>query len=49
MQLKGKTAIITGAAGGIGRATVLRFVQEGCAGCRCRHSAEKGPRKQPIL
>ena len=29
MQLKGKTAIITGAAGGIGRATVLRFVGEG--------------------
>ena len=29
MQLKGKTAIITGAAGGIGRATVLRFAQEG--------------------
>ena len=29
MQLKGKTAIITGAAGGIGRATTLRFVGEG--------------------
>ena len=29
MQLKGKTAIITGAAGGIGRATALRFAQEG--------------------
>ncbi len=29
MQLKGKTAIITGAAGGIGRATVRRFVGEG--------------------
>ena len=29
MQLKGKTAIITGAAGGIGRATALRFVAEG--------------------
>lgn len=29
MQLEGKTAIITGAAGGIGRATALRFAQEG--------------------
>ena len=29
MQIKGKTAIITGAAGGIGRATVRRFVGEG--------------------
>ncbi|MCZ6679294.1 MAG: glucose 1-dehydrogenase [Candidatus Poribacteria bacterium] len=29
MRLKGKVTIITGAAGGIGRATVLRFAQEG--------------------
>src|SRR5216684_5242548 len=30
-QLHGKTAIITGAAGGIGRATALRFASEGAA------------------
>ena len=30
-QLHGKTAIVTGAAGGIGRATALRFAGEGAA------------------
>jgi len=29
VRLKGKTAIITGAAGGIGSAISLRFAQEG--------------------
>ena len=28
--LRGKVAIVTGAAAGIGRATVLRFAREGC-------------------
>ncbi len=32
MELKGKIAVITGAASGIGRATALRFAQEGAAG-----------------
>ena len=29
MRLENKVAIVTGAAGGIGRASVLRFAQEG--------------------
>lgn len=32
MELKGKVAVITGAASGIGRAAALRFAQEGVAG-----------------
>lgn len=31
MQLRGKTAIITGSAGGIGRATALQFAREGAS------------------
>lgn len=32
MELKGKVAVVTGAASGIGRAAALRFAQEGAAG-----------------
>jgi NAD(P)-dependent dehydrogenase (short-subunit alcohol dehydrogenase family) len=32
MELKGKIAVVTGAASGIGRAAALRFAQEGAAG-----------------
>ena len=48
MQLKGKTAIITGAAGGIGRATVLRFVQEGARVVAADIQGE-GAEETPIL
>jgi NAD(P)-dependent dehydrogenase (short-subunit alcohol dehydrogenase family) len=30
MKLKGKVAVITGAAGGVGKATVKRLASEGC-------------------
>jgi NAD(P)-dependent dehydrogenase (short-subunit alcohol dehydrogenase family) len=35
MDIKGKVAIITGAASGIGRATALRFAADGAAGVVC--------------
>ena len=47
MQLKGKTAIITGAAGGIGRATVFDSSKR-VRGLSLPTFREKVPRKQPI-
>lgn len=35
MRLKGKVALVTGAASGIGASAVERFVAEGCAVCLC--------------
>ena len=35
MRLKGKVALITGAASGIGAAAVERFLAEGCSVCLC--------------
>lgn len=42
MRLKGKTALITGAASGLGAATVERFVAEGCRVCLCDIQVEQG-------
>ena len=42
MRLEGKTALITGAASGIGATAVERFVSEGCRVCLCDIQAEQG-------
>lgn len=42
MRLEGKTALITGAASGIGAAAVERFVREGCRVCLCDIQVEQG-------
>jgi len=42
VDLKGKIAVVTGAASGIGRAAALRFAQEGAAGVVAADLDEKG-------
>ena len=42
MRLEGKTALITGAASGLGAAAVERFVAEGCRVCLCDIQVEEG-------
>ena len=42
MRLEGKTALITGAASGIGATAAERFVSEGCRVCLCDIQVEQG-------
>jgi len=42
MRLQGKTALITGAASGLGASAVERFVAEGCRVCLCDIQEEEG-------
>jgi 3alpha(or 20beta)-hydroxysteroid dehydrogenase len=42
MRLEGKTALITGAASGLGAAAVERFVAEGCRVCLCDIQEKEG-------
>lgn len=49
MRLSGKTALITGAASGLGAAAVERFSREGCRICLCDIQVEEGMSRAAVM